>query len=293
MSSLFINHYDAFSAEVNMGNPAGVVLDSEALTEEQMQYVASVIGFNETVFVMRSTNADYQIRYFTPGHEIDLCGHGTVAAVVAMKTGGWLDHFDTEVTIETKAGILSVELHLEDDGWYVTLHLPTPQFEPFSGSIEQLAASLAISSDDIDHNLPIMYANAGPWTLLVPVKSLDVCKRMIPNNEIFPSVLTQIPNASIHPFCLETYDMRANMHGRHFSSPYSGTIEDPVTGTASAAMGAYYERYIEAKGMYLVEQGQEIGRNGSVWVNVGDGGKKVMIAGTAVFVRGMEVELAK
>ena len=60
---------------------------------------------------------------------------------------------------------------------------------------------------------------------------------MKPNNEMFPSVLKEIPNASIHPICLETYDELAQMHGRHFSSAYAGTIEDPVTGTASGVMG--------------------------------------------------------
>jgi PhzF family phenazine biosynthesis protein len=55
-------------------------------------------------------------------------------------------------------------------------------------------------------------------------------------------VLKEMPGASVHPFCFETYDPNAHMHARHFSSPFSGTIEDPVTGTASGVMGAYWER---------------------------------------------------
>ena len=82
----------------------------------------------------------------------------------------------------------------------------------------------------------------------------------------FPSVLKEIPNASIHPICLETYDELAQMHGRHFSSAYAGTIEDPVTGTASGVMGAYYAEYLEKDFEHelglIVEQGQEINKDG-------------------------------
>src|SRR5699024_11336968 len=58
------------------------------------------------------------------------------------------------------------------------------------------------------------------------------------------SDLSEKPHVSIHPFCFETYYPDANMHARHFSSPFSGTTEDPVTGTASGIMGAYFVKYI-------------------------------------------------
>ena len=81
-----------------------------------------------------------------------------------------------------------------------------------------------------------------------------------------------MPKASIHPFCLETYDSDSDMHARHFSSPSSGTIEDAVTGTASGVMGAYFAKYItrdfEESLNLVVEQGQEIGKNGRVMVRV-------------------------
>ena len=108
----------------------------------------------------------------------------------------------------------------------------TPQFETFNGSKKALAYALDIEEEDIDENLPVLYGSTGVWTLLVPVTSLAVCKKMKPNNIQFPSILNEKPNVSIHPFCFETYHPDANMHARHFSSPFSGTIEDPVTGTA-------------------------------------------------------------
>ena len=83
------------------------------------------------------------------------------------------------------------------------------------------------------------------------------------------------------------------MHGRHFSSPYSGTIEDPVTGTASGVMGAYHLNFISHRRSksIIIEQGQEMGRNGFVTVNVLKSDKDILveIEGTGVFVK--EIEL--
>ena len=120
---------------------------------------------------------------------------------------------------------------------------------------------------------------------------------MKPNNEVFPSVLKEIPNASIHPICLETYDEKVHMHGRHFSSAYAGTIEDPVTGTASGVMGAYYATYVEKDFDHemelIVEQGQEIHKDGRVTVyitkDVESEKLQIDIAGTAVYVKEFEV----
>lgn len=105
-----------------------------------------------------------------------------------------------------------------------------------------------------------------------------------------------MPKASIHPFCLETYDNTADMHARHFSSPYSGTIEDPVTGTASGVMGAYYARYIDKLSdqlELLVEQGQEMDKTGRVHVSVtkNHDSHEVEITGTARFVREFDIDI--
>ena len=91
MKSVCVYHYDAFSLEANKGNPAAVVLDSEGLTDEDMQEVAKQIGFNETAFPLKSSRADFRIRYFTPGHEMDLCGHATIGTIAAMKQHGLLE----------------------------------------------------------------------------------------------------------------------------------------------------------------------------------------------------------
>jgi len=280
-----------------MGNPAGIVLDADGLTEEEMQRIAEKVGFNETTFVLSSEVADIRMRYFTPGFEMDLCGHGTVGTIFALRERGLLEE-KASLTIETKAGILPIQIGVNENGeTFIKMRQAAPQFKEFTGSKEELAHSIGLEVNDLDVSLPIVYGSTGNWTVIVPVKNLDVCERMKPNNEVFPSVLKEIPNASIHPICLETYDEKVHMHGRHFSSAYAGTIEDPVTGTASGVMGAYYATYVEKDFDHemelIVEQGQEIHKDGRVTVyvtkDVENEKLQIDIAGTAVYVKEFEV----
>lgn len=264
-----------------------------------MQLIAEKVGFNETSFVLSSKVADIRMRFFTPGFEMDLCGHGTVGTIFSLCERGLLEE-KSNLTIETKAGILPIQIGVNGNGeTFIKLRQAAPQFKEFTGSKKELAHSIGLEENDVDVSLPIVYGSTGNWTVLVPVKNLDVCERMKPNNEVFPSVLKEIPKASIHPVCLETYDEQAQMHGRHFSSAYAGTIEDPVTGTASGVMGAYYATYLKKDFDHemelIVEQGQEMNKDGRVTVyvtkDVENEKLQIDIAGTAVYVNEFEVSI--
>ncbi len=295
MKTVKVIHYDAFSTEPNKGNPAGVVLNGDDLTDKEMQEIAFKVGFNETSFVVKSEVADIRIRFFTPGHEMNLCGHGTMATIYALLSNGFFMGKDA-LTIETRAGILPIKINKElDNEIQITMKQASPQFIEYKGSKKGLANSIGLQEAEIADDLPILYGSTGIWTLLVPIKNLTAFQKMKPNNEIFPTTLKEMPKSSIHPFCMETYDPNAHMHARHFSSPYSGTIEDPVTGTASGVMGAYYAQYINPKFEkclnLVIEQGFEIEKDGRVKVQVirNEDNFDIEISGTAVFVREIEI----
>ncbi|WP_033168569.1 PhzF family phenazine biosynthesis isomerase [Clostridium sp. KNHs205] len=296
MKSVKVYHYDAFSTTPGKGNPAGVVLSGDELSEKEMQQIALQVGFNETAFVVQSARADLKIRFFTPGHEMNLCGHATMATIYALKTQGILGN-QKDLAIETRAGILPVKITDTANGITITMKQAKPEFLPFEGSREALAASLGLTVDDLAADLPVLYGSTGTWTLLVPIKKLEAFLKMKPQNNIFPAVLTEKPKTSVHPFCFETYDTEADMHARHFSSPYSGTVEDPVTGTASGVMGAFYATYIKKdfdKTLTLtIEQGQEVGKDGRVIVRVTKvpADYEVEILGTAVYVKEFELQV--
>ncbi|MGE8035318.1 PhzF family phenazine biosynthesis isomerase [Lysinibacillus sp. NPDC093692] len=297
MKTVTVDHYDAFSAIPNMGNPAGVVIEGNQYSEMEMQAIAKQVGFNETAFALKSDKADLHIRYFTPEHEVNLCGHATMATIYALKTQGLLED-KSKLTIETKAGILPIEIKEQQAGQiYITMQHATPQFEAFNGSKSKLVQSIGLTEEAIHPELPIVYGSTGIWTLLIPIKNLTYFERMTPQSADFPTILEEMPKASLHPFCLEAFDKNANMHARHFSSPYSGTIEDITTGTASGVMGAYYANYIDQKAQLpktlIVEQGQELGKDGRVHVHVknNEGKLNITITGTAVHVKELKVHI--
>ena len=287
MKTVQVYQYDAFTLEPNKGNPAGVVLNGDALTTDEMQAIAYEAGFNETAFLIASSTADFQIRYFTPQTEVDLCGHATIATVVAAKSKQLIKEDIDHIQIETKAGVQDITLKLKAGHWEVTMGQNPAQFKPFQGEVSQLLTAIGIRCEDLDAKLPIVYGNTGVWTLLVPVKSLAVCQKMQPHNQAFADILTEEPSASVHPFCLETSKIGRDMHGRHFSSTFAGTVEDAVTGTAAGVMGAYYATYIhpDQTAVHLnIEQGQEMNKDGNIGVAVkkAQGVCHVAISGHAV-----------
>ncbi len=286
-----VAHYEAFSDIPGKGNPAGVVFGSDDLTEDQMQIIAKNVGFNETAFLLKSDKADLRIRFFTPGHEMNLCGHGTVASIYGlMKRNNVTSSQD--LSIETLAGILNV--HYDHEREEIKMAQASAEFVEFHGNLDHLMGSIGLLKGDIDLRFPVVYGSTGIWTLILPVKNLDAFLHMKPDNKRFKEILTQMPTASIHPICLETFNKTCILHGRHFSASHSGTVEDPVTGTASGVMGAYYMSYIEPSDRIeiRIEQGNEIGRNGIVRVFAEKRNSliNVNISGKAVYVGDISIE---
>lgn len=288
-------HYDVFTTTPGAGNPAGVVLEADHLTEIEMQRIARANGFTETTFVLSSDQADYRMRYFAPDREMNLCGHGTIAALTALET---TERLPMTLQIETKSGILPASRLA--NGMF-RLQQGRPKLQPFNGEINQVLTSIGLELKHLDHRWPVVYGNTGNWTLVLPIRRLEDFQQMVPDNARFADVLSDHPEASIHPICLDTYEEQATMHGRHFSATGAGSIEDPVTGTASGVMGVYYRKFIQpvtAETTIIVEQGHEMGRPGQVGIRISgadlDHSKwKVEMDGQAVFVdvkRGGEEE---
>lgn len=283
--------YEAFSHIPGKGNPAGVVFDADSLTEVQMQKIAKKVGFSETAFLLKTSKADLRIRYFTPEHEMNLCGHGTIASIYGMMRRNQISS-SLNLSIETLAGILNV--HYNHDWQEIKMAQAPAEFIEFHGDLDELSDSIGLKREEISTEFPIVYGSTGIWTLILPIRKLDSFLRMKPNNKRFREILTQVPTASVHPICLETNNKKCVMHGRHFSASHSGTIEDSVTGTASGVMGAYYISYIEPSNQaeILIEQGNEIGRQGIVRVFVEKKNSfiNVSISGKAVYIRDILIE---
>lgn len=268
MKSLEWTHYQVFTTTKDKGNPAAVVFLLESLTTKQQQTIAKKINFNETVFISKEPKNGFNFRFFAPETEMDFCGHALLAGTKYLLDNK-LTH-KKSLLIKTKAGFVEININSENK---LTMYQQSPIFKKFEGSIEALVKVIGISSNEIDPDYPVLYGSTGTWTLIVPIKKLATFQKMMPHNKEFKHVLEEIPEASIHPICLETKTNEALMYSRHFSGAMTGSVEDSVTGSASGVMGAYYERYIHplkenTNVSFLVEQGYEVGKEGYVTVNL-------------------------
>ncbi len=104
-------HVNAFTADSRAGNPAGVVLDADRLSEPEMLAIAKQVGFSETASISESEVATKKLRFFTPTEEVDLCGHATIASWLLMYRHRLVGRGIS--TQETQAGSLKVEVGVD------------------------------------------------------------------------------------------------------------------------------------------------------------------------------------
>ncbi|MFW6003095.1 MAG: PhzF family phenazine biosynthesis protein [Halanaeroarchaeum sp.] len=286
---------DAFTDEPYAGNPAGVVPNAAGLDDAQMQAIASELGASETAFVHPSARADRRLRYFTPTREVDLCGHATIASLVHLAESGDLAG---ESTVETNVGVLDVAV--EDDGTaWMTQSQPTVRRVDLD--TDEVASALGLRAEAIEavrDDLPLAVTSTGLPFLVVPVDYLEELGRAAPDDAAVDAVAERVDAIGIYAFTFDTLESASTVHGRAFV-PGAGVSEDPVTGTASGATGAYL-RHVGAfdgggsapgtsdvsvaDGMpeeLRFEQGDFVDRPGRVRVRVAE---TVRVGGTATTV---------
>ena len=268
---------DAFTDEPLAGNPAGVVPDGDGLSEEQMRAVAREIGASETAFLTTTGAADRRIRFFTPEREVDLCGHATVASHAHLFAEGAIGSGGH--TLETNAGVLDVAV--EDDGT-VWLTGDSPAVRPLDVDAELVADALGIDAAALRvDDLPIARATVGLPFLIVPVTYLEHLGNADPDPDAVEALADEHDAAGVYAFTFDTLGADATLHGRMWA-PGVCEAEDPVTGTASGAAGAYL-RHVEAFEIMpdemTFEQGHFVDRPGQVQVRVGT---DVEVGGRAV-----------
>lgn len=263
---------DAFTDEACSGNAAGVVPDAEDLSDDQMQAIAAELGASETAFLRPSETADRRIRYFSPTREIDLCGHATIASHAHLFGDGAIGA--GEHTLETNVGVLDIEVTDEGVVW-MTQNVPEVRavdltYEAVADAIGSTVPALRGASDD----LPLAVADTGLPFLVVPMTYLSDLGDAAPDFDAVEALADEVGAAGVYAFCFDTLDGDSTLHGRAWV-PGAGIDEDPVTGTASGAAGAYLEHFDAFGGdvadEMVFEQGHFVDRPGRVRVQVRDG----------------------
>ncbi|MDF1539641.1 MAG: PhzF family phenazine biosynthesis protein [Candidatus Thorarchaeota archaeon] len=287
-------HVDAFTEVPFGGNPAGVVLGTDNLSDEGIHKIARELNVRETVFVSGSYSADYRFRYMSPSGEVDFSGHATIAAFHSLVEEGMAEISQdiTMFSLETNAGILQVEIVRNDTtGLHeVQITHKKPQFLATYDSVEY-ADALGIGLVDIMSLYPIQTVNTGLPTLMVPVISLEALKRVKPDWAKLDELSKDADYVAIQVFTKDALEVTSDAHARHFA-PRLGVKEDPVTGAAAGCQGSYMVHYgwissINTVSSIVIEQGYSVDRPGKVIVEVQgtqNDIQQVKVSGTAVTV---------
>lgn len=284
---------DAFTRERFYGNPAGVVLGAEGLSEGEMQQIARELNNSETAFVLPAEGPDHEIRirYFTPTVEVPICGHATIAAhyVRAKLAGG----AGRSLRFKTGIGVLSADLIPEAGDWRVRFTQGPPSLGAVIAGVDraEMLRALGVGESEVKSDLPIQIASTGHSKVLIPLKHKRTVDRLTPNLPELARLSARIGCNGYYPFSLEPVDPRVTAHGRMFA-PAIGIAEDPVTGNAAGPLGAYLIHYrqvpwIAGRAQMTVRQGEAIHRTGEVRVEAtqsSDQSVVIAISGDAVIV---------
>jgi PhzF family phenazine biosynthesis protein len=272
---------DAFATEPLAGNAAGVVPDAAGLTDDQLQRIARELGASETAFLTAPDDAavDRRIRYFTPTQEVDLCGHATIASLAFLHEEGALAA--GEGTLRTNVGDLDVEVTDEGVAWMTQ---DDPTVEVVDLDLDRAGAALGVDPAalrDVGADLPAAVASTGLPFLVVPVNFLERLGEADPDPDAVADLAADHDATGVYAFTFDTLDAASTLHARMFA-PGAGVPEDPVTGTASGACGAYLhavDAFDDPPAEMRFEQGHFVDRPGVVRVQVAD---EVRVGGRAV-----------
>lgn len=300
MRALKIYQVDSFTTEKFKGNPAGVVLNADNLSDQEMLKIAKELNNSETAFLMSpdDTDHDVRIRYFTPQTEVPVCGHATIAAhyVRAIE-----HHLETcRILHKISIGILPVEITKAENDYIVDMVQGEIEFsQPFSNNVlYKLINALGITENDLDERCPVQIVSTGHSKVLIGIKSRIVLDNLMPNMISLKNLSAEIGCNGFFVFTLNSQTDNILSHGRMFA-PAIGIDEDPVTGNANGPLGAYLIKHnlVEHNNSvfsFCAEQGNAIDRSGIINVTVKIKDNKpvqVKIGGRAVIVFKTEIQL--
>ena len=249
-----IYQVDAFTEKPFKGNPAAVCVLDKQVEDSWMQNVAMEMNLSEAAFLL-SNGEGYNLRWFTPNSEVDLCGHATLASAHILWERGYLSK-EQEAKFYTKSGLLIAKLH---EGW-IQLDFPATPEKEAEAPVELISA-LGVE--------PI-YVGKSVFDYLVEVDSEDVVENIKPD---FIKLMKVPMRGVIVTAKSKEYDFVSR-----FFAPGIGIFEDPVTGSAHCCLGPYWMKKLK-KEIFTAYQASE--RGGILKVQVGE---RVLISGKAVTV---------
>lgn len=276
MPSHEFTQVDVFGGSLLKGNPLAVVHNADDLSTEQMQQFAKWTNLSETTFLLKPTNsdADYRVRIFTPSEEFKFAGHPTLGSAHAWLENGGRPR--AEGVVVQECGIGNVEIRSGGEG----LAFAAPEmirFEPLSSmEVTTVLASLGVTEEDV---VATHWIDNGPNFAGVLLKDAQAVLGLDPDFTAMDGMCITVlgaysPNSKEKAQGIDV-EVRAFV-------PEVGIFEDPVTGSANAALAQWLIAAGHLPDNYVSRQGSVIGYDGKILIN--RDGDTVWVGGKCVTI---------
>ncbi|MFF4029709.1 PhzF family phenazine biosynthesis isomerase [Streptomyces sviceus] len=281
-----ILRYTAFSSSPEGGNPAGVVLDASTLDDGDMLAIAAELGYSESAFLTAPPEGldgpegrTFTIRYFSPKAEVPFCGHATVATAVALaeRIG------PGELVFATPAGTVPVSVAEEGGTVRATLTSVAPHVEEVSeADLAEALAALDWPATDLDPAFPPRIAFAGARHLVLAAATRTRLAELAYDFARLEALMHRLDLTTVQLVWRESATV---FHVRD-PFPVGGVVEDPATGAAAAAFGAYARELglVPEDAVLTLHQGEDLGRPGELTVTLRAGDPRVRVGGAGALI---------
>ena len=269
-----IYQVDAFTNKSFGGNPAGVVPDARGLSDIDMQNIAREMNLSETVFIIPIDESNYEVRFFTPVSEVDLCGHGTIGAFYALAYMGYIPSIYNgvkKVYQNTKAGKLAVEIFFKNcNVEKVLMEQARPKEIKEIKNLQPLLEAFNIEEKHIgigDRFISPRIISTGLPDIILPLKEKSILDNLNIDLEKLSILSKELDVIGVHAFYLPEENSN-KVYTRNFA-PLVGINEEAATGTSNGSLIYFLKKegYISNSELMSL-QGENLNRTSNIYCKI-------------------------
>ena len=294
---------DAFTTEKFGGNPAGVVIlpdGADFPADEIMVKTAAELRYSETAFIKNLGGGEFNIRYFTPAAEVDLCGHATIGSFKALLYGGFIKDNGKYIN-HTLAGDL--EIDVKNGSILMDMAAPVKINEiTETAALEELYSTMGLSYEEqkaAGVTLTPQMISTGLPDIMMPVASLESLDAISPDFPALSKLSEKYEVIGVHAFTLDCGGKKGETcHVRNFAPLYD-IDEEAATGTSNGALTyyGYLNGFVKAGDDCCFVQGEKMGRPSEIRSHIEAGGSaadadcSIKVGGNAVILAEGEIHI--
>ena len=286
---------DAFTDEIFGGNPAGVIILPEGAdfpTDEICVKTAKELRYSETAFIKRLNDREFNIRYFTPAAEVELCGHATIGSFAALRYGGYIG--DGEFMNHTISGDLNIGV----DGERVLMDMAVPvKINEITEEDKLVELYKIMGLDYLDQKarglklIPQMISTGLP-DIMMPVLTEADLDAIEPDFKALSDLSARYEVVGVHAFTLDGDD--ATCHVRNFAPLYD-IDEEAATGTSNGALTyyGYLNGFVKSGDNCKFIQGEKMQRPSAIesHIEADENGCLIRVGGRGIMVAEGEINI--